>query len=462
MILPEGMKDRTVAVMGLARSGLAAARALTRAGALTACWDDNPGRRAAATEAGIRVLPLEGRDWSATDLLVWSPGVPHLHPRPHPAALAARTAGCPIVCDIELLWRSQSRARFIGITGTNGKSTTTALIAHILNEAGFAADAGGNIGKPAMSLRPFGPEGTYVIEMSSYQLELVPTIHFGTAVFMNVSADHLDRHGGMHGYVAAKKRIFQGQGAHDTAVVGADDAFGQHVLAELRDGGNQRVIPISSHHAVPGGVWADNGVLIDDLDHRRLTVADLTSIPTLPGAHNWQNAAAAYAVARAASVPAEQAASALSSYPGLPHRQELVATIHGIRYVNDSKATNAESSARALVCYDDIYWIAGGMPKEGGIASLTPFFPRIRHAFLVGQASDTFASTLGRTVPHTRSGTLDQAVSDAHALAQSERRPRAVVLLSPACASFDQWPDFEARGDAFRAAATTLSAEDAE
>lgn len=462
MILPESMRDKTVAVMGLARSGLAAARALTSAGALAACWDDNAGRRAAATEAGIRVLPLEGRDWSATDLLVWSPGVPHLHPRPHAAALAARAAECPIVCDIELLWRSQPRARFIGITGTNGKSTTTALIAHILNEVGVTADAGGNIGKPAMSLRPFGPEGTYVIEMSSYQLELVPTIHFGTAVFMNVSADHLDRHGGMHGYVAAKRRIFQGQGPNDTAVVGADDAFGRHVLTDLRDGGNQRVIPISSHQAVPGGVWADNGLLIDDLDQRRLVVADLTSIPTLPGAHNWQNAAAAYAVARAASVPAEQAASALRSYPGLPHRQELVATIHGIRYVNDSKATNAESSARALVCYDNIYWIAGGMPKEGGIASLTPFFPRIRHAFLVGQASDTFASTLGRAVPHTRSGTLDQAVSDAHALAQSERRRGAVVLLSPACASFDQWPDFEARGDAFRAAATALSAEDAE
>jgi len=461
MIVPANLQHATVAVMGLARSGLSAARALVDAGAATACWDDDAGRRSAATDSGLPVVSFEGRDWSATDLLVWSPGVPHLHPRPHPAAQAARGAGCPVVCDIELLWRSQPEAHFIGITGTNGKSTTTALVAHVLNAAGRAAEAGGNIGKAAMSLRPFGREGTYVLEMSSYQLDLVPTIRFGTAVLLNVSPDHLDRHGGMHGYVQAKMRIFEGQDGNDTAVVGTDDAYARHVVAALRDGGRQRLIPVSSQQEAPGGVWAVDGILIDDIDGERVTVTDLTAIPTLPGAHNWQNAAAAYAVARTASVPAEQAAAALRTYPGLPHRQELTATIRGIRYVNDSKATNAESAARALACYDDIYWIVGGLPKDGGIGSLSAFFPRIRHAFLVGRAADAFAETLGRSIPHTRSGTLDQAVRDAHEVAQREARPGAVVLLSPACASFDQWPSFEARGDAFRTAVTALSAENA-
>ncbi|MFN4089986.1 MAG: UDP-N-acetylmuramoyl-L-alanine--D-glutamate ligase [Alphaproteobacteria bacterium] len=461
MIVPTHMQGRTVAVMGLARSGLAAARALGAAGAAVTTWDDDAGRRTAAVAEGLGVASFDGRDWSATDLLVWSPGVPHLHPRPHPAALAARHAGCPIVCDLELLWQSRPDAGFVGITGTNGKSTTTALIAHLLTACGRRAEAGGNIGRAALSLEPFDADGTYVLEMSSYQLELVPTLRFGVAVLLNVRPHHLDGPGGMHGLVAASPRIFAGQRASDPAIVGADDPYARHLLAALRNGGGGQVVPVSAERPVPGGVWAAGGMLVDDLDGTATTVADLTAIQALPGPHNWQNAAAAYAAARTAGLPAAAIVAALRTYPGLPHRQELAATIGGVRYVNDSKATNAESAARALACYETIYWIAGGLPKEGGIAPLAGFFPRIRHAFLIGRAADAFADTLGRRVPHTLSGDLGTALAAAHAMAQRERVPGAVVLLSPACASFDQWPSFEARGDAFRAAVARLPAGEA-
>lgn len=451
MILPKDMQGQSVAVMGLARSGLSVARALARVGADVSAWDDDPARRTAASDEGLSIQDLSSRDWSRTKMLVWSPGIPHEHPRPHPVALAARRAHCPVVCDLELLWRSQNAAQFVGITGTNGKSTTTALIAHILEQTGRSVAAGGNIGQPAMTLEPFGADGTYVLEMSSYQLDLVPTLRFDVAVLLNVSVDHLDRHGGMHAYVAAKTRIFDGPGQKmNVAVVGIDDSYSRHVATALKREAQRRVIPVSSQRPATGGVSGQDGRLIDDIDGTKQIVADLTAIATLPGSHNWQNAAAAYAVARAVGVPAEDAVAALRSYPGLPHRQELVATINGVRYVNDSKATNAESAARALACYDTIYWIAGGLPKEGGIGSLTGFFPRLRQAFLIGQAADAFEQTIRGRVAVTRCGDLATATAQAHALAQRERRTGAVVLLSPACASFDQWPSFEARGDAFR------------
>jgi len=434
------------AVMGLGRSGLASAEALAASRAHLHAWDDEPARREQAAARGLHLDDLHAADWSVLRTLVWSPGIPHTHPHPHPVFHQARRAGCEALCDIELLYRSRPEAHFIGVTGTNGKSTVTALLGHLLCTAGFAVEVGGNLGPPALGLAPLGADGHYVLELSSYQLELLPTARFGIAVFLNVSPDHLDRHGGMHGYVAAKERIFRGQGAGDVAVVGVDDAHSRRVCARLAAETSATVVPVSAERDLVEGVSAVGGMLRD----RGRVVADLRAVPTLPGAHNWQNAAAAYAAARAAGVPEAAAAAALSTYPGLPHRQELVATIDGVRFVNDSKATNAESTAKALASYETIYWIAGGLAKEGGIGGLAPWFGLIAHAFLIGQAASTFAETLGRRVPWTVCGDLATAVRRAAERARAERRDGAVVLLSPACASFDQWPNFEVRGDAFR------------
>ena len=459
MIDLSAYRGRRVAVLGLGRSGLSAACALRAGGAELLAWDDKPAGREAAAAAGLPLADLASADWASIAMLVLSPGIPHSHPQPHPVALRARAAGCEILCDVELLWRARRQARFVGITGTNGKSTTTALTAHILATAGRAAAAGGNIGRAALSLEPLDGDGTYVLELSSYQLELLPETVFDIAALLNVSPDHLDRHGGLHPYVAAKRRIFAGQEGDQVAVIGIDDPHSAHVRAALAAAGRQRVLPVSATRPAPGGVSAAGGRLIDDLEGGAEEVLDLTGIATLPGAHNWQNAAAAYAVARAAGLAPEEIAAGLRLYPGLPHRQELVATVGGVRYVNDSKATNADSAARALASYDgNVYWIAGGLPKEGGIAPLAPLFPRVRHAFLIGAAAADFARTLDGRAAWTRCGDLATALALAHEMAQAERRPGAVVLLSPACASFDQWPNFEARGDAFRSMAQALAA----
>ena len=435
----------TVAVLGLGRSGMAAATALQKSGAEVWAWDDDAGARAAAADTGVPLVDLRLCDWRRPAALVLSPGIPHTHPAAHAVVERARAAACEIVGDIEVLARSQSGAAYIGITGTNGKSTTTALIGHILHTAGRDVEVGGNLGTPVLAFRPLGRGGTYVLEMSSYQLELTPSLVFDVAVLLNLSPDHLDRHGGMDGYIAAKKRIFAGQGAGHTAIVGVDDDPCRAILTGLRATGAGRVVAISSSGAVDDGIGVEDGVLSDGA-----FALDLKPVATLPGRHNWQNAAAACAVARAFGIESEIVASGIRSYPGLAHRQERVAEIDGVTYVNDSKATNAEAAARALACYDAIYWIAGGLPKEGGLAAVQPHFQRIRHAFLIGEAAQAFSRELAARVPFTRSGDLATAVGQARALARSEGVPGAVVLLSPACASFDQFADFEARGDAFR------------
>jgi UDP-N-acetylmuramoylalanine--D-glutamate ligase len=382
--------------------------------------------------------------------LVLSPGIPHTHPAPHPVVARARAAGAEIIGDIELLARTQREAAYIGITGTNGKSTTTALLGHIMSANGRDVAVGGNLGTPALSLEEIGAGGSYVLEMSSYQLELTRSITWDVAVLLNITPDHLDRHGGMEGYIASKKSIFHRQTKPRAAVIGIDDEICRGLHAGLARKAEQVVIPISAERRAEGGVYAADGWLVDELDGEAARVVELAALPRLPGAHNAQNAAAAYAAARHVGVPAQAAVAALVSFPGLAHRQELVATIDGVRYVNDSKATNAEATARALVCYDDIYWIAGGLPKEGGIASLEPHFPRIRRAFLIGKAADEFARTLEGKVAFSRAGDLATATREASALAAAEHRVGAVVLLSPACASFDQFANFEERGAAFR------------
>ena len=458
MIPIQDMTDRKVAVMGLGRSGLRTAQALVQAGATVCAWDDDAGSRSAAEAEGLPLANFSEDGWDDITALVLSPGIPHTHPAPHPAATAARARGVEIIGDIELLKRSAPDARYIAITGTNGKSTTTALIGHILRTAGTPVQTGGNLGRPALDLDLLGGDGHYVLELSSFQLELTPSGGFDIAVLLNITPDHLERHGGMEGYIAAKRMIFEE--CSGTAIVGVDDPECTAICAGLRDRGAADVIPVSGTTPVAGGVYVSDGVLIDDTGGDRTAVANIGAIATLPGDHNAQNAAAAYAASRAAGVTPDSIVAGLQSYPGLAHRQQLVARIDGVAYVNDSKATNPEAASRALSCYADIYWIAGGRAKEGGLDSLTPFLARIRHAFLIGEAAEPFAERLGRDVDTVQSGTLQIATRDAHASAQREKPQDAVVLLSPACASYDQFPNFEERGREFERVVRGLPGSD--
>ena len=459
MIPVPAYRSSKAAVFGLGRAGLAAVRALAAGGAEVLAGDDNAERRDAAEAMGAHALDLAKSDWSGVDALVLSPGVPLDHPAPNPVVTAARKAGVEIVGEVELLGRTLRPEggaaaigpRLVGVTGTNGKSTATALLGHVLAEAGVAVQVGGNLGTAALDLEPLDEHGIYVLEMSSYQLDLTSRVVFDVAALLNITPDHLDRHGGMDGYVAAKKRIFAGQTDNCAAVIAVDDKITAAIFDDLAAHGAQRLIGVSAQRQVADGVYVRDGVLVDALDGAEREVATLSAIETLPGQHNWQNAAVAYAVARALGVDSGAAARALASYPGLAHRQEFVAKKAGVRYVNDSKATNVEATVQAFGCYEDIYWIAGGRAKDNDLSALAPLLDRVRHGFLIGEAAPLFAHELGDRIPVTLSDTLDAAVASAAALAGREGRDGAVVLLSPACASFDQFSDFEARGDAFRA-----------
>lgn len=454
------MEGCTVAVLGLGRSGRSAARALLASGAEVWAWDDNEDARARAAEADIPLVDLMQADWSQPVSLILSPGIPLHHPAPHLVVAKAEAAGVEVVGDIELLGRVQPDAHYIGVTGTNGKSTTTALIGHVLNMARRIVYTGGNLGTPALEFDPVGREGFYVLEMSSYQLELTLSITFEVAVLLNVSPDHLDRHGGLEGYVAAKKQIFHRQTSTRTAVVGVDDDLSRQIFEELSAKGEQRLIPVSGRNPVAGGVYADGDFLVDDSEGGQVPVLPLSELVHLPGEHNWQNAAAAFAACRAAGIEPAVIMACLRSFAGLPHRQELVAEIDGVRFVNDSKATNVDAAARALSCYERIYWIAGGRAKEGGLEGLQPWYPRIVKAFLIGEAAEAFAGTLEGHLQTKRSGTLEAAVKAAAKAAEGDKG--AVVLLSPACASFDQFASFEERGDTFRALVKSLQQDTAE
>jgi UDP-N-acetylmuramoylalanine--D-glutamate ligase len=428
---PTLFSGKRFAVVGLGKNGLPAALGLRAMGAEIVAWDDNPTSRAAAHGLDLRDPAGGTFDF---DALVLSPGIPHHLPKPHPAAVRAVEAGVPILSDVELLFQavraSGSHARFVGITGTNGKSTTTALLAHILEQAGLPVAAGANLGPAALSLPLLPHNGVYVLEMSSYMLERLASIRFDVAAMLNLSADHIDRHGDMAGYAMAKRAIFDRQAAGDLAVIGTDDA-GSRDMAAWLDTRPAQVIRVSGSD-VP-----------------------LASGPALPGAHNAQNAAAATAMARFFGVTDDIIASGLRTYPGLPHRQQRIVTIDGVTFINDSKATNADASECALVCYDRLIWIAGGMAKEGGIEPLVPLFPRIAHALLIGRDAPEFAVTLTRHgVPFDIAETLEAAVPAAFAAAKASDAP--IVLLSPACASWDQFTGYDQRGDRFAELAHAL------
>ena len=437
MMFAQVFSGQRFAVVGLGQAGLPAATALRAMGAELFLWDDAPSARAAA--AGFTLLPPDQIPGPVNGLVL-SPGIPHRLPRPHPAALWAAAHQVPVLTDAELLFRavrgSGSKARFAGITGTNGKSTTTALLAHILALAGVPVAAGANLGPAALALPLLPDTGVYVLEMSSYMLERIATLRFDVAAMLNLSPDHLDRHGDMAGYAAAKRQIFTRQEAGDTAVIGVDDEASRAMAAGLAAGlaaAPARLIQIS------GAGFDTHGA------------------PALPGEHNAQNAAAASAMAAAFGVGAEVIAAGLQSFPGLPHRQSVVAEVAGVRFVNDSKATNAEATARAMACYNAFVWIAGGVAKAGGIAALAPWYPRIAKAFLIGQAAAEFAAVLdAQGIANDVAGTLEAAVP--LALAAARAAGVNVVLFSPCCASFDQFANFAERGETFTRLAQQLEA----
>ncbi|WP_075217155.1 UDP-N-acetylmuramoyl-L-alanine--D-glutamate ligase [Mongoliimonas terrestris] len=453
-------RGKRVAVFGLGGSGLVTAEALIAGGADVIAWDDNAESREAAAARDIPVVDWRDTEFGAFAALVLAPGVPLTHPKPHWSVEIAMAAGVEVIGDIELFARERRavapKTPFVAITGTNGKSTTTALIAHILSAAGKDVQLGGNIGRAVLSLEPFAPERgsdrVYVVECSSFQIDLAPSVDPTVAVQLNISEDHLDRHGTLEAYAAVKERLVRNAGV---AVVGIDDPFSR-AMAERREDMGLEVKRISTHESVKHGVWAIAGRLTEPHGLAQMIVAEMSRHPVLRGVHNAQNAAAAVAAVRSLGMGLDEVRAGLMSFPGLVHRMEPIGRVGRVTIVNDSKATNADAAARALSSYERIFWIAGGKPKTGGIAALSGYFPRIAKAFLIGEAAEAFAATLEGQVAHEIAGTLDVAVPAAIAAAaafSAATGQDAVVLLSPASASFDQFKNFEVRGDHFRALA---------
>lgn len=439
----KNLGHKPVAVFGIGRSNLAVIRSLHQAGVRVVAGDDDPVNIAAAVNAGATDGLWES-DFSQYACLVLAPGVPLHFPVPHPVVEKARQAGIEIICDVEVLHRVNHGRQTVAITGTNGKSTTTALVAHILNRCAVAAEVGGNIGHAVLDLDMPPHDGAFVIEMSSYQIDLCPTYTPDIAVHLNLSPDHLDRHGSLEGYYQAKKNLFRGPG---TAIIGVDDEDSLRMAGEVKAAGMRDVHTITVGRPNNGGVYVLNGALFDAMFAEPEKIADL-AIASLPGLHNQQNAAAAYAAARVMGIPPDKIIRAMRSFPGLPHRQYIVGRQDDILYINDSKATNAAAAEKALACYENIFWIVGGRAKQGGLAGLEPYMHRIDCAFVIGEAMDDFSLWLeAQQVKTVRCGTLDQAVAQADQAARA--RGCGVVLLSPACASFDQFKSFEQRGDEF-------------
>ena len=444
-----------LALFGLGASGLDAAHALRAGGATVAAWDDKAASREAATAVGGGMVDLREADWRAFDALVLAPGVPLTHPVPHWTVGRAQEVGIAVIGDIELFCRERAAlapdAPLVAITGTNGKSTTTALVAHLFRALGTEVAMGGNIGTPILRLPPPSRDRVHVVECSSFQIDLAPSLAPSVGLLMNLTPDHLDRHGTMANYAAIKARLVAGA---DRAFVSVDYTDSAAIAVRLRAAG-RRIETISvTGHPVADGVTLQGTVLVRHRAGTATPVADLAGIPTLRGAHNAQNAAAAVLALGALADDSDRLQSALRSFPGLAHRMEQVARSGPVLFINDSKATNADAAEKALLSFPRVHWIIGGKAKEGGIAPLKPLFGRVARAYLIGEATPAFAATLTEAgVPFAACGTLDAATERAFADARSDAQRTgevAVVLLSPACASYDQFPNFEVRGDHFR------------
>ena len=452
MIAVTTFAGKKVAVFGLGGSGLASARALLAGAADVVAFDDDAASVAKASAAGIPTADLRRLDWSKIAALVLAPGVPLTHPAPHWAVELAKKNAVEVIGDIELFCRQRRyiapESPFVAVTGTNGKSTTTALIAHLAAAAGMDAQLGGNIGTAILSLLPPGAGRVHVIECSSYQIDLAPSLDPSIGILINLTADHLDRHGTMEHYAAVKERLVAGVPKQGTAIIGVDDEWCQRIASRLAQSG-KHLVRVSVRHALAEGVYVEHQRIMSAVDGKPTPITEIGGIGPLRGLHNAQNAACAAAAALALGLDAAAIQAGLRSFPGLAHRMEEVGRRGAVLFVNDSKATNADSAAQALVCFNDIFWIAGGKPKTGGIESLRPFFPHVRKAYLIGEAANEFAKTLA-DVPHEIDGTLDKALAAAARDAGASSAGEPVVLLSPACASFDQYRNFELRGDAFR------------
>lgn len=463
MIEAQTFRGKTVAVFGLGRTGVTAALSLVAGGAEVLAWDDNPDSREAARVKGVPMKNLKEVDWSEIDDFVLSPGVPHDLPKPHWTAKLAKAAGVPIICDIEILAREvaakpeSARPKIIAITGTNGKSTTTTLVGHILTACGKDAQIGGNIGRGVLDLDRMHSGTYYVIELSSYQLERTQSLRANAAIFLNLSPDHLDRHGSMTDYGLAKQTIFANQTKEDAVILGVDDEYCKSLCTQLKVKNGRNIIPISARRAVGHGVSVLGGKLFSNLSKKSVEICDLNDAVALEGQHNWQNAAAAFAAVHSLGLDPKEIGEAILSFPGLAHRMESVGELRNVRFVNDSKATNADAARQALASYKDIFWIAGGVPKEGGIEPLKDLFGNIHSAYLIGDAAKEFGATLEKAgCPAQNKKTLEMALLCATKDALESGLNNPVVLLSPACASFDQFKNFEVRGDAFRAQAQKL------
>lgn len=456
MIASHAFAGKSVALFGLARSGASAARALVEGGARVFAWDDKASSREAAPK-GVTLAPFEDWPWNEIAALILSPGIPFTHPTPHPVVMRARDAGVEVIGDVDLFARfvrpdpkKPGLAPVIAITGTNGKSTTTALIGYILALCGFDAQVGGNIGRGVLDLAPPGKKTVYVLEVSSYQIDLAPNLIADIALLTNLSPDHIDRHGTMERYATVKAGLLERAARDGHVVVGVDDSYSASIYSRLAANGGAEAVAISVGKVLGRGVFVVDGKLYDAWGQPAKEIGDLNLAANLPGSHNWQNAALAYAAVKKLVGDSHMIMDAIKRFPGLAHRIEDVGRIGQVRFINDSKATNADAAARALACFPNIFWIAGGKAKEGGIKDLAPFFPRMRKAYLIGEAAEAFAKTLAGKVENVNDQTLERALEHAYQDAASSNVADPVVLLSPACASFDQFRDFEQRGDAFR------------
>lgn len=461
MIAAHAFANKTVAVFGLARTGLGAVRSLVAGGTDVIAWDDNSSARDLGGQEGAAIMPWREWPWEKISALVLSPGVPLTHPQPHGVVEHANAAKVAVIGDVDLFAREirpdatkSGKAPVIAITGTNGKSTTTALVGHILKECGFDAQIGGNIGKSVLELGTPGSQTIYVLEMSSFQIDLAPSLTPDVSILSNLSPDHIDRHGTMDNYAAIKARLLKQTARDGQLVIGVDDDYSASIFTQVslaaKNKAGAQANAVSVGKVLGRGLFVVDGALYDALGARAVKVMDMAGATHLPGAHNWQNAALAYGAVRPFVSDIKKITAAIASFPGLAHRMEDVGHIGKVAFINDSKATNADATARALAVYPDIFWIVGGKAKDGGIESLASFFPRVRRAYLIGEASPQFARTLDGKAPYETSGTLDAAVAKAAADAMASSAPAPVVLLSPACASYDQFKDFEQRGDAFR------------
>jgi UDP-N-acetylmuramoylalanine--D-glutamate ligase len=459
MIPATCFEGKRVALFGLGGSGLAAARALLEGGADVAAYDDNERACEAAQAQGLTITELKLADWCDYAALILSPGVPLTHPEPHWTVARAHEAGIEIVGDIELFCRERAKiapdAPFIAITGTNGKSTTTALIAHLFRAFEHDVQLGGNIGTPILALEPPSPSRVHVIELSSFQIDLTPSLKPSVGVLLNLTPDHLDRHGTMQVYAAIKERCVA---SADHAVIAIDDDYTLAIADRLRRAGKPFTRVLTTHHEMRDGIVVEGEQLIERRRGQSRPIASLAGIPSLRGRHNAQNAAAAVAALGDLAHDRARLQQALQNFPGLPHRMEEVGRSGRVLFINDSKATNADAAEKALLSFEPIYWIAGGKSKEGGIEPLRPLFPRIAGAYLIGAAAADFARTLEGSVAYDMCGTLDVAIDHAAHDAAESNAQEPVVLLSPACASYDQFANFEKRGDRFRDLARSYTA----